>query len=108
MMYDPLIHIPKYLIHDPVNDNSVCLADRLMTVKRQLDHLTNLYKLKNLEEKFKNLSIAHDMTKQERNCKDLVEEAKKNNPLRIQRETTYTEQGGAPGAMQIVRLRKMH
>ena len=71
MMYDPLIHIPKYLIHDPVNDNSVCLADRLMTVKRQLDHLTNLYKLKNLEEKFKNLSIAHDMTKQERKeCKD--------------------------------------
>ena len=54
--------------------------------------MNNLYKLKNLEEKFKNLNIAHDMTKQERKeCKDLVEEAKKNNPLRIQRETTYTE-----------------
>ena len=70
--------------------------------------MNNLYKLKNLEEKFKNLSIAHDMTKQERKeCKDLVEEAKKQSAEDTTGNYIYRARG-APGAMQIVRLRKMH
>ena len=70
--------------------------------------MNNLYKLKNLEEKFKNLSIAHDMTKQERKeCKDLVEEAKKQSAEDTTENYIYRARG-APGAMQIVRLCKMH
>lgn len=40
--------------------------------------MNNLFKLKHLESKYKNVVIAHDMTKNERkNCKTLVEDAKK-------------------------------
>ena len=40
--------------------------------------MNNLFKLKHLESKYKNVVIAHDMTKNKRkDCKTLVEEAKK-------------------------------
>jgi len=51
--------------------------------------MNNLFKLKHLESKYKNVVIAHDMTKNERkDCKTLVEEAKKNKRRNF-RETTY-------------------
>jgi len=59
--------------------------------------MNNLFKLKHLESKYKNVAIAHDMTKNERkDCKTLVEEAKKNKRRNF-RETTYTGSGELQG-----------
>ena len=50
-------------------------VDRHTTAPGLFNHL---FKLKHLESKYKNVAIAHDMTKNERkDCKTLVEEAKK-------------------------------
>ena len=67
--------------------------------------MESLYKLKHAEDKFKNVSITHDLTIQERSeCKALVIEAK---------SKQHEEKGewlwrvrGAPGLMKIVRIPK--
>ncbi|MFI5407392.1 MAG: hypothetical protein ACHQ1D_12890, partial [Nitrososphaerales archaeon] len=66
--------------------------------------MESLYKLKNAEDHFKNISVVHDMTKQERAaCKALVQEAK---------TRQSSEQGeckwrvrGLPGMLKIVKVR---
>ena len=67
--------------------------------------MNNLFKLKQLESKYKNVVIAHDMTKNERkDCKTLVEEAKKKTrggtfgKLHIQGQGSYRGNDNCPAA----------
>jgi PHD-finger len=67
--------------------------------------MESLYKLRDAEDKFKHVSITHDMTKQERaECKELIEEAKK----RQNQETGewIWRVRGLPGVMKIIRISK--
>ena len=67
--------------------------------------MENLYKLKSLPKRFRNISIAHDMTQKERDdCKALVEEAKSKSANEMG-EWIYRVRG-PPGMMKIVQLRK--
>ena len=67
--------------------------------------MESLYKIPHLEQKFKNVIVAHDMTKKEREeCKELVQEAK---------QKTMNDSGkwvfvvrGPPGQMRIVQKRR--
>jgi hypothetical protein len=67
--------------------------------------MISLYKLKHAEDKFKNVSIAHDLSQIERDdCKLLVAQAK-------QKEAEETGEWiwrvrGAPGMMKVVKFRK--
>lgn len=72
--------------------------------------MQNLYHMRSAKDELKGISIAHDMTKKEREeCKELVEEAKKK-----QNEAAHDGQGsgeyifrvrGAPGQMKIVKIK---
>jgi len=69
--------------------------------------MESLFKLKSMEAKFKDIIIAHDMTKKERQeCKALVEEAK----LKNQNEAGdwVFRVPGPPGQMTVVKLRKRY
>lgn len=67
--------------------------------------MESLSKLKNSSDKFKSLSITHDMTKSERlECKNLVEEAKKKQS-EDQGEYIYRVRG-APGQMKVLKIRR--
>lgn len=67
--------------------------------------MESLYKLKNADDKFKNVSVTHDLTIQERSeCKMLVNEAK---AKQIEEKGEWLWRvRGAPGLMKIVRLPK--
>jgi hypothetical protein len=73
--------------------------------------MQNLSHLRSAKDELKGISIAHDMTKKEREeCKELVEEAKKKQLDAAQEghgsgEYIYRVRG-APGHMKIVRLKK--
>jgi len=65
--------------------------------------MESLYKLKSMEAKFKNVIIAHDMTRRERDeCKTLVTEAR--NKTQEQGDWVYRVRG-PPGQMRIVQFR---
>jgi hypothetical protein len=67
--------------------------------------MESLSKLRQADDKFKNISITHDMTKKERTeCKLLVEEAKKKQD-QDQGEWIYRVRG-LPGLMKIIKLAK--
>ena len=67
--------------------------------------MESLYKLKQAEEKFTNVSITHDLTLQERtDCKALVLEAKRK-PDEEEGELLQRVRD-APGLMKIVRIPK--
>jgi len=67
--------------------------------------MENLYKLKHLEAKFKNVIISHDMTRKEREeCKELVEEAKRKSEQALG-DFIYRVRG-YPGSMKIVQIRR--
>lgn len=76
---------------------------REKTLKNHI--MESLNKLKDAEPKFKNVSIAHDLTASERTeCKNLVEEAKK-------KQTEETGEylwrvRGPPGQLKLVKLKK--
>jgi len=75
------------------------------TTKNQL--MESLYKLKNADDHFRQLSITHDMTKNERiEIQKKVEEAK----LKEREETGefIWRVRGTPGSLRIVRLKKRH
>ena len=73
------------------------------TTKNLIMH--NVNKLRNLE-KFKNVVISHDMSKNEREeCKKLVEEAKQQESNDTSGEFLYRVRG-LPGQLKIVRFRK--
>ena len=67
--------------------------------------MESLYKLKSAEDKFRNISISHDLTQLERTeCKSLVEEAKK-------RQSEETGEflwrvRGLPGQLKIIKIHK--
>ena len=74
------------------------------TIKNQI--MQSLSKLKNCEEKFKKVSITHDMTKAERaECKSLVETAKQNQTAEQSGEYIYRVRGH-PGQMKIIKIKK--
>ena len=67
--------------------------------------MENLFKLKHLEMKFKNVIIGHDMTQKERQeCKKLVAEAKSKTDA--SGDFIYRVRG-YPGSLKIVQLRKV-
>ena len=67
--------------------------------------MESVFKLKNAEDKFKNVSITHDLTKQERaECKVLVAEAKTKQD--VETGEWIWRVRGAPGMMKIVRIPK--
>ncbi|MFI5407564.1 MAG: hypothetical protein ACHQ1D_13760, partial [Nitrososphaerales archaeon] len=67
--------------------------------------MESLFKLKASDDKFKNISVTHDLTKQERlTCKTLVEEAKKKQ-LSETGEFIWRVRG-LPGQMKIIRIQK--
>ena len=98
-----LFRIGKAEQNDALKPRPLLIQFREKSLKNQV--MESLSKLKNSDDRFKNLSISHDMTKNERHkCKTLVEEAK---------QKQSEEQGeyifrvrGAPGNMKVVRLRK--
>jgi len=68
--------------------------------------MESIYRLRNSEEKFRAIVIAHDMTKLEREqCKTLVTEAKKQAALDPSGKYLYRVRG-PPGEMKILKLRK--
>jgi len=69
--------------------------------------IENLYKLKHLEAKFKNIIIGHDMTQKERQeCKEMVQEAKLKTENDSSGDFIYRVRG-YPGSMKIVQIRKI-
>jgi len=67
--------------------------------------MESVFKLKALPERLKGISIAHDMTRKERDeCKALVEQAKQKSEAE-QGEWVYCVRG-PPGRMKVVQLRK--
>ena len=85
------------------NSRPLLIQLRDKSVKNSI--MESLYKLKQADDAYKNVSITHDLTKKEReDCKALVEEAKKKQA---------SEQGewlwrvrGLPGMMKIIRIQK--
>jgi len=68
--------------------------------------LENLAKLRSAEEKLRCISVAHDMTKSEREkCKELVQECKEKQKQEESGEWKYQVRG-PPGDMRIVKWRK--
>ena len=67
--------------------------------------MESLYKLKDAENKFKNISVVHDMTKQERGeCKKMVGEAKKKQEE--EKGEFLWRVRGPPGQMKLLRIQK--
>ena len=86
------------------------MADRPLMIQFREKELKNrmmkvLYKLKDADDNYRNISVTHDLTQLERSeCKRFVEEAK---------EKQQEEQGdfvwrvrGLPGHLKLVKLRK--
>jgi len=67
--------------------------------------MESLYKLRNVDQKFRGINIGHDMTPKERSeCKRLVSEAKQNEVDDSSGEYIYRVRG-YPGEMRIVQLK---
>jgi hypothetical protein len=76
---------------------------REKAIKNQV--MESLSKLRQAENKFKNISVTHDLTQQERSeCRQLVEEAKKKQQEE-QGEFIYRVRG-LPGNLKIIKIRK--
>jgi len=68
--------------------------------------MESVYKLKNSEDRFKSIVIAHDMTRLQREqCKEMVEEAKNMAAQDPSGEYVYRLRG-PPGEMKILKFRK--
>ena len=67
--------------------------------------MESLYKLKDVDQRFRGINIAHDMTPNERSeCKRLVAEAKRQQEQDTSGECLYRVRG-MPGKMRIVTIR---
>jgi hypothetical protein len=76
---------------------------RERSVKNRI--MESLFKLKDADDKFKNISLTHDLTKQERvDCKSLVEEAKKKQ--KEEKGEFLWRVRGLPGQMKVIRIQK--
>jgi len=88
------------------NDRPVLVEFKNRTTKNQI--MESLSKLKPAEERFRRLSITHDMTLRERvQCKQLVSQAKDQEREEGQGEWIYRVRG-PPSEMKIIRLRRRH
>jgi len=68
--------------------------------------MESAFRLRNAEDKYKGVIIAHDMTKQQREeCKKLVKEAKDSESQEPSGEYIFRVRG-APEEMKIVKIRK--
>jgi len=68
--------------------------------------LENLSKLRQAEEKYRKISVTHDMTKNEREqCRDLVKQCKEKQSTEESGEWIFKVRG-PPGAMRIVKMKK--
>jgi hypothetical protein len=67
--------------------------------------MESLFKLRNASDKYKNISVSHDMTKNEREeCKKLIEEGKLK---QSQEQGEYIWRvRGVPGLMKLIRIKK--
>jgi len=70
--------------------------------------MESLYKLKNVDKKFKGINITYDMTMNERlECRNLVAEAKQKEADDTLGEYLY-QVHGTPGKMRIVQIKVRH
>ena len=70
--------------------------------------MESLYKLNNVDKKFKGINIAHELTMNERlECRNLVAEAKQKEADDTSREYLYRV-CGTPGKMRIVQIKVRH
>lgn len=68
--------------------------------------MDSLFRLKNIDAKFKGITVSHDMTKNERDeCKKLVDEAKQKESQDVSGEWIYRVRG-LPGQMRIISIKK--
>jgi hypothetical protein len=68
--------------------------------------LENLSKLRQAEEKYRKISVTHDMTTNERDqCRELVKKCKENQSKEESGEWMFKVRG-PPGAMRIVKMKK--
>lgn len=76
---------------------------REKTLKNRI--MESLYKLRDADVKFKNISVSHDLTADERTeCKSLVEEAK--NRQKDEQGEFYWRVRGLPGHLKLVKIKK--
>jgi hypothetical protein len=81
----------------------ILIQVRERTVKNQI--MESLYKLRGAEDKFKNISITHDLTQKERlECKALVEEAKKKQADEVGEFLWRVR--GLPGQLKLTKIKK--
>ena len=68
--------------------------------------MDSLFRLKNIDAKFKGITVSHDMTKNERDeCKKLVDETKQKENRDISGEWIYRVRG-LPGQIRIISIKK--
>ena len=81
----------------------ILLQVREKTVKNQI--MESVYKLKGADDKFKNISVTHDLTQKEREeCKKLVEQAKKNQSEESGEFIWRVR--GLPGQLKLIKIKK--
>jgi len=98
-----VFRLGKWDASNPTN-RPLLIQFREKSIKNRV--MESLSKLKSASDKFKNLSITHDMTKNERSeCKRLVEEAKKKESDDHQGEFIWRVRG-LPGQLKLIRFRK--
>ena len=86
------------------NTRPILIQLKEKTVKNSI--MESLNKLKRATDKFRNLSITHDMTRKERDeCKNMVEEAKKRE-VDSQGEFLFRVRG-PPGQLKLIRIRRV-
>jgi hypothetical protein len=85
-------------------DRPLLVEFRAHIIKNQV--LESLKQLREAEDRFKNISIAPDMTKSERaQCKEAVKEAKEKKSADLSGEYKYVVRG-LPGRMVVVKLKQ--
>ena len=85
------------------NVRPILIQLREKSVKNQI--MECLYKLKAADEKFKNISVTHDLTEKERNeCKLLVEEAKQKQS--VESGEFMWRVRGPPGQLKLTKIRR--
>ncbi len=82
------------------------VESRSHIIKNQI--LESLSLLKNADDRFKNISIAHDMTKSDRaQCKEMVRQASEKKAADQSGEYEYLVKG-MPGNMRVIKVRKIN
>ena len=87
-------------------DRQLLVEYRSHIIKNQL--LESLSLLKSADDRFRNISIMHDMTKSERaQCKDMVRQASEKRAADQSGEFKYLVRG-MPGSMRVIKVRQIN